>query len=123
MRQFLALLLCVTATSAYAQAEVFLCIDDNGKKYYANTNVDKGCRKVDLPGITKIPSPPLAAKPVVAHVENAEIGMTKIEVLKKVGKPESTKQVKTREGVTERWTYSRGRSLTFKNDSLEVIEQ
>lgn len=55
---FTGLLLLATATGyAHAQGEVFLCVDDHGKKEYKNTGLTKGCRKIDLPGITMIPAP------------------------------------------------------------------
>ncbi|MES2039401.1 MAG: DUF4124 domain-containing protein [Pseudomonadota bacterium] len=49
---------------AHAQAEVYLCVDDNGKKEYKNTGAVKGCKKVDLQGITVLPAPtpPAAGK-------------------------------------------------------------
>lgn len=46
----------------YAQADVFLCVDESGKKEYKNTGATKGCKKVDLPGINIIPAPTPAAK-------------------------------------------------------------
>lgn len=53
------------ATSVvHAQSEVFVCVDANGNKEYKNTGVTKGCRKVDLPGITMIPAPASAKKPM-----------------------------------------------------------
>jgi hypothetical protein len=48
---------------AQAQSEVFVCINDNGIKEYKNTGATKGCKRVDLQGITMIPSP--YKKPVV----------------------------------------------------------
>lgn len=64
-----ALLLTVVAgANAWAQNEVFLCVDENGKKEYKNTGATKGCRKIDLPGITMIPAPSsVAKKPVVQN--------------------------------------------------------
>ncbi|MFZ6735978.1 DUF4124 domain-containing protein [Undibacterium sp. Ji42W] len=49
---------------AHAQTEVYLCVDDNGKKEYKNTGAVKGCKKVDLQGITVLPAPtpPAAGK-------------------------------------------------------------
>lgn len=55
------ILLAATAGVAYAQTEVFLCVGENGQKEYRNTGVTKGCRRVDLPGITTIPAPPKRA--------------------------------------------------------------
>ena len=59
----LALSLCVQGI-AHAQSDVYLCVDENGKKEYKNTGATKGCKRVDLPGITVVPAPvlPPAAK-------------------------------------------------------------
>ncbi|WP_151634428.1 DUF4124 domain-containing protein [Noviherbaspirillum aerium] len=66
-QQFLGLLLFAGISGhTAAQSEVFLCVDETGKKEYKNTGLTKGCKKIDLPGITMIPAPPSAArKPVV----------------------------------------------------------
>ncbi|NMM28725.1 MAG: DUF4124 domain-containing protein [Glaciimonas sp.] len=47
-----------TAGHAYAQAGVYLCIDQNGKKEYKNTGETRGCKKIDLPDITTFSAPP-----------------------------------------------------------------
>jgi hypothetical protein len=63
-QQFTALLLLAAAVGyAHAQSEVYLCVDEHGKKEYKNTGVTKGCKKIDLPGLTMIPAP--ARKPAV----------------------------------------------------------
>lgn len=57
--QLIGLLLAAVASGhALAQSDVYLCVDETGKKEYKNTGATKGCRKVDLPGITMIPAPP-----------------------------------------------------------------
>jgi hypothetical protein len=63
MKQKLSILLflAVAGGSAHAQNEVFLCVDDNGKKEYKNTGATKGCKKIDLPSLTTIPAPPKRA--------------------------------------------------------------
>jgi hypothetical protein len=43
--------------SAYADSDVYLCIGENGSKEYKNIGSTKGCKKVDLPGLTLIPAP------------------------------------------------------------------
>jgi hypothetical protein len=43
--------------SAYADSDVYLCLGENGNKEYKNTGVTKGCKKVDVPGLTLIPAP------------------------------------------------------------------
>ena len=60
-RQLLALCLLVTGY-AYAQADVYLCVDERGNKEYKNTGATKGCKKVDLPGLTTIPAIPAPKK-------------------------------------------------------------
>jgi Domain of unknown function (DUF4124) len=54
----LAVLLLTASGAALAQTDVYLCVDDTGKKEYKNTGLTKGCKRVDLPGITMIPAPP-----------------------------------------------------------------
>jgi hypothetical protein len=57
--QFLIILLAISgANLAHAQSEIFLCDDGKGGKTYQNTGASKGCKKVDLPGITTIPGLP-----------------------------------------------------------------
>lgn len=72
MKKQLIGLLLLAAASGYAQAqnEVYLCVDENGQKEYKNTGATKGCRKVDLPGITMIPAP--APKKPVAQTAAAK---------------------------------------------------
>ncbi|HYD95158.1 MAG TPA: DUF4124 domain-containing protein [Noviherbaspirillum sp.] len=66
-RQLFGLLLLIAAHGyAQAQSDVYLCVDDTGKKEYKNTGITKGCKKVDLPGITMIPAPALPKKAAAA---------------------------------------------------------
>jgi hypothetical protein len=65
-RQISGLLLLAAVTGyAHAQSDVFLCVDDSGKKEYKNTGATKGCKKIDLPGITMIPAPKRSAMQTV----------------------------------------------------------
>jgi hypothetical protein len=58
-RQLLGMLLLTAVTGyAHAQSDVYLCIGENGSKEYKNIGATKGCKKVDLPGITTIAAPP-----------------------------------------------------------------
>ena len=57
------LLVASTMTAVHAQTEIFLCDDGHGSKTYQNTGASKGCKRVDLPGITTIPG--LPRKPAV----------------------------------------------------------
>jgi len=50
-------LLAATIGYAHAQSEVYLCVDEHGNKEYKNTGATKGCKRVELPGITTIPAP------------------------------------------------------------------
>ena len=45
------------SAGVYAQSEVFLCVDERGNKEYKNTGGTKGCKRVELPGITTIDAP------------------------------------------------------------------
>ena len=62
-------LLASVAGAAYAQGEVYLCTNDRGTKEYKNTGITKGCRKVDLQGVTMIPGNVVGGnRPVVQTV-------------------------------------------------------
>ena len=60
MKQQLSALLVFLAVTGYAHAqnEVWLCVDDHGKKEYKNTGATKGCKRVDLPSLNMVPAPP-----------------------------------------------------------------
>jgi hypothetical protein len=51
------LLASVCAAGAHAQSSVYLCVDERGNKEYKNTGGTKGCKLVELPGITTIEAP------------------------------------------------------------------
>jgi hypothetical protein len=51
------LLAAACSVGAHAQSEVYLCVDDRGNKEYKNTGGTKGCKRVELPGITTIEAP------------------------------------------------------------------
>lgn len=67
--------------SAYAQADVYVCVGENGSKEYKNTGNTKGCRRVDLPSLTMIPAP--AKKPAIqtasAKSSSSPAGFPKID--------------------------------------------
>jgi anti-sigma28 factor (negative regulator of flagellin synthesis) len=57
-------LLCAAAMApAHAQSEVYVCMNGDGTREYKNTGETKGCKRVDMQGISMIPSP--YKKPVV----------------------------------------------------------
>jgi hypothetical protein len=41
-----------------ASQDVYLCVNDKGHREYKNTGLTKGCKKVELPGITTVAAPP-----------------------------------------------------------------
>jgi hypothetical protein len=60
MKQQLSALLMLLTVMGYARAqnEVWLCVDEHGKKEYKNTGATKGCKRVDLPSLNMVPAPP-----------------------------------------------------------------
>ncbi|WP_293780792.1 DUF4124 domain-containing protein [uncultured Oxalicibacterium sp.] len=65
-------LLCLTAmvsakvpfvTPAFAQNDVYLCIDAEGRREYKNTGPTARCKRVDLPGVSTVPSSAPRATP------------------------------------------------------------
>jgi septal ring factor EnvC (AmiA/AmiB activator) len=54
---WLFLLLSSITSHTFAQSDVFVCVNDNGTREYKNTGATKGCKRVDLQGISMIPSP------------------------------------------------------------------
>lgn len=68
-RQLAILLLSSLAVSAYAQNDVYLCIDANGNREYKNTGPTNKCKKVDLPGVTTIPAVKKSASPQTASAK------------------------------------------------------
>jgi hypothetical protein len=42
---------------AHAQSEVYVCMNGDGTREYKNTGETKGCKRVDMQGISMIPSP------------------------------------------------------------------
>lgn len=62
MKRQLAFLCCcilcsIPVLSAFAQNDVYLCVDSNGNKEYKNTGPTSRCKKVDLPPMTTVPAP------------------------------------------------------------------
>lgn len=46
-----ALLTFLGSFQALAQSDIYLCEHSNGEKFYSNTGDNRGCAKVDIPGI------------------------------------------------------------------------
>lgn len=64
-QQLLILLLCGIAAPAFAQSDVYLCIDSEGRREYKNTGSTARCKKIELSGVVTVPAAP-AARPSVA---------------------------------------------------------
>lgn len=72
MKQQIPVLLMLLGLSGrgYAQSDVWMCVNDNGKKEYKNTGDTKGCTRMELPNITTIPAPPKKAVVQTASVKS-----------------------------------------------------
>ena len=61
---------------AFADGDVYLCVGADGSKEYKNTGSVKGCKKVDVPGLTLIPAP--AKRP--ASIQTASLKSASVPV-------------------------------------------
>lgn len=52
---------------ARAQNEIFLCVDDEGRKTFTNTGTTKGCKRQDVGPVTTVPAPRVPARNVTAN--------------------------------------------------------
>lgn len=66
-----ACVLYVAVGCVYAQSDIYLCTDANGKKEYRNTDIGKSCKKVNLPGIVTVAPP--AMKGVISSPDDAAL--------------------------------------------------
>ena len=78
---------------AYAQSEVFLCVDATGKKEYKNTGATKGCSKVELPGITVVPAPALPAKKTQGKSASSPADFPKVDDSTQKARDSDRKQI------------------------------
>lgn len=69
------------AQQAFAQSDVYLCIDANGKKEYRNVGNVKGCKRVELPYMNVVPAPTTAKKTAApkANVASAPASFPKVD--------------------------------------------
>jgi hypothetical protein len=103
-----AVLLLFLASLAHAQPNVYVCQNADGSREYKTTGDGiKGCRPIDMQGISLISRPSL--------------GMSKSAIQKSWGRPDATRRIQTRKGITEEWRYTGRGKLTFQNGILEVI--
>jgi hypothetical protein len=81
-RQLAAMMLLASAIGhVYAQTEsdVYLCVDEHGKREYKNTGPMKGCKKVDLPRLTTIMAPAHKAASAPAKGASAPSDFPKVD--------------------------------------------
>jgi hypothetical protein len=50
-----------------AQNQIFLCVDEEGRKTFTNTGDTKGCRRQDVGPVTTVPAPRAPPRNVVAN--------------------------------------------------------
>lgn len=124
MMRYLAIGAAIFATgAAHSQTELYLCDDGHGTRTYQNSGASKGCKRVDLPGITSEPKITKPKKPRDFPAGVPVIGMTPEEAGITVGAPIDIKKIETRKGRSQIWTYHHGLRLTFVNGSLEIIQE
>lgn len=51
----------------HAQNEIFLCVDDEGRKTFTNTGNTKGCRRQDVGPVMTVPAPRVPARPAASN--------------------------------------------------------
>lgn len=54
------------APVARAQTEIFVCVDDDGRKTYVNTGNTKGCKRLDVGPIVTVPAPRMPPRSVAS---------------------------------------------------------
>lgn len=123
----LAILVWGSFVHAQSDASVYLCVDGHGKKQYV-TGKDvrekwepANCKKIDLPGLTAIPTPKASTKN--KGKSGVSIGMTKADVLASSwGKPQRINKTTNAYGTHEQWVYGNGNYLYFENGLLTTIQ-
>jgi hypothetical protein len=113
------------APLAHPQTDVYVCLNADGSRQYKNTSEGiEGCKRVDVQGISMLPSPYKKAESLKPKQwPQLSLGMNKTTVEKAWGKPSSKRKVQTRENTIEEWKYAGHAKLTFQNGTLEVIEE
>jgi hypothetical protein len=59
-------LFAILSMPSHAQEAVYLCMNKDGSREYKNTGDTRGCRKVEMEGITVVPAPTRAAQTMAA---------------------------------------------------------
>ena len=88
---------------AHAQSDVYLCVDENGKKEYKNTGATRGCKKVELEGINVIPAPvlPTSTKKAAASAASTPANFPKVDDSTQKSRDSDRKQILLDELKTE----------------------
>ncbi|MFZ6751679.1 DUF4124 domain-containing protein [Undibacterium sp. Ren11W] len=94
------LFFCALAAQVHAETDVYLCVDENGKKEYKNTGATKGCKKVELEGITVVPAPPISKK-VSASPTSTPTSFPKVDDGTQKARDSDRKQILSDELKTE----------------------
>ena len=55
-QQLIVLLLAVTVIPAWAQQDIYVCVDAQGRREYRNTGPQAHCKRADLPGVSVVSS-------------------------------------------------------------------
>ncbi len=61
---------------ALAQSDIFVCVDEQGRKTYQNVGAPKGCKKVDVQPILTVPAPKLPTRPNGSPAANESRAVT-----------------------------------------------
>lgn len=75
MKALSTVLLVLAAGFAHAQSsnqgEVYVCVNSDGTREYKNTGLTRGCKRVDLQGVSMITAPPRRVGPAPAATPGA----------------------------------------------------
>lgn len=91
-------------TSARAESDIFLCDDGHGSKEYKNTGATKGCKKIDLPGLTTIPGiprRPAAASTAAVRPSSSPTDFPRVDSVVQKARDNDRKQILLDEMRTE----------------------
>ena len=118
-RLLITMVLGTMAAYAYAQSgDVYLCTGENGSREYKNTGATKGCKKVDLPGITMIPAPKRPLQTASAKQAAAPSDFPKVEGSTQKARDTDRKQILQYEMKTEEQKLA-GLKKDFNNGEPE----
>lgn len=99
---------------AHAQSDVFLCVDDRGNKEYKNTGATKGCKKIDLAGVTIIAGPKHA--PVVAQTASTKAAASPGDFPKIDSVTQKTRDNDRRQILLDEMKTEEGKLANLKKD-------